>query len=291
MSLKEKGSALVSALMLILMIASICTLWITQTHHQIRLFRAQEEQRKALQLSDSAQFWGIVQLQGRKIKQTSPLIASTNGKGFALPKGWHAHVRLIDAQSLFNINSVVEQNLKLSYFLLLKHFIPKENIQEIFFSSISWLEHNAKSESFNTYYAQQNPPYQNSEQLLVSLSELNKIKGFTPEIIKKLKPFLTALPESTPININTASQDIIGILKPNLKETDIKKIIFARGKKGFQSSAALFEILESFKIPPANVTINSQYFWLEYEFISPSLQKINGKCLLYRPLIDRKSVV
>ena len=287
---KAKGSALISALMLILMIASVCTLWVTQTHYQIRLFRAKEEQRSAMLLSQALKFWAVGQLQDRKIQQTSPIIAKTDGKKFALPTGWQAKASIVDAQSIFNINSIVEKNLKISYFLLLKNLLPKTDVQEIFFSSISWIQHNAKSDSYNAFYAQQNPPYQNSEQTIISLNELNYIKGFTPSIIQQLKPYLTALPESTPININTASEKIIGILKPNLKKEDIKKIMYVRGEKGFKSSAALFDILESFKIPPANVTINSQYFWLDYELISPTHQKLSGKCLFYRPLIEKKAL-
>jgi general secretion pathway protein K len=256
----------------------------------VKLFHAKEEQQRAILLSQATHIWAVIQLQGRKIQQTSPIIASTNGQTFALPKDWRIKATLIDAQSVFNINSIVEQNQKLSYFLLLKQLLPKQDIQEIFFSGVSWLQHNSKSDNFNAFYAQQHPPYQSSEQIMQSLDELRYIKGFTTEIILKLKPYLTALPESTPININTANEEVLGILKPNLKKEDLKKIIYSRGEKGFKSSAALFDILESFKIPPANVTINSQYFWLDYELISPTHQKLSGKCLFYRPLIEKKAL-
>jgi len=286
---KQQGFALISALILILMIASICTLWITKTHYQVKLFHAKEEQQRAILLSQATHIWAVIQLQGRKIQQTSPIIASTNGQTFALPKDWRIKATLIDAQSVFNINSIVEQNQKLSYFLLLKQLLPKQDIQEIFFSSVSWLQHNSKSDNFNAFYAQQHPPYQSSEQIMQSLDELRYIKGFTTEIILKLKPYLTALPESTPININTANEEVLGILKPNLKKEDLKKIIYSRGEKGFKTSGELFEILESFQIPVSNVTINSQYFWLHYELMSPSHHNYRGKALFYRPLIEKKS--
>jgi general secretion pathway protein K len=286
---KQQGSALVSALMIILMIASICTLWVTETHFQILSFHRRQAQQEAIWLSKSIQFWAVNQLQGKKIQQISPVIATTKGQGFGLAKGWHIDAKLIDAQSMFNFNSITEQSMKISYYLLLKHLLKQNEVQDIFYASISWLQHNQKSEIYNSYYAKLPVPYQNSEQMLVSLDELGYIKGYTSKVIMALKPYLTTLPESTPININTANDKIIQILKPNLRTEDVKKIIYARGSKGFRSTGALFAILESFKIPPANITIHSQYFWLEYEISSPDKRKLIGKCLFYRPLIEKKS--
>ena len=287
---KQQGFALISALMLVLMIASVCTLWVTQTHYQLKIFHARQEQQRAILLSKALHFWAVTQLQDRKIQLTSAIIATTDGRGLALPKAWRAKATLWDAQSVLNINSIVEQNLRLAYFLLLKQQLPDTNIQDMYYASISWLQHNSKSNSFNAVYAQRHPPYQNSEQMMVSLDELRYIKGFTPQIIQQLKPYLTALPESTPININTASLAILSILKPDLKPKDLKKIMYTRGITGFKTSGALFEILESFKIPATNVTINSQYFWLDYELLGPSQRKLRGKALFYRPLIEKKAL-
>jgi len=62
----------------------------------------------------------------------------------------------------------------------------------------------------DTYYLSQEPPYRAGNNYLASIGELRLIKGFTPEIVDRLSPYVTALPSTaTKININTATPDML----------------------------------------------------------------------------------
>lgn len=103
-----------------------------------------------------------------------------------------------------------------------------------------------------------------------------------------MQPLLTVLPESMPININTAPKEILKTLKPNLKDKDVDKIIFVRGDKGFTSQNELYAILESLKIPAQNVTIFSQYFWVEVDITTPTHRHIQSEYLFLRRLSKKE---
>jgi len=55
-------------------------------------------------------------------------------------------------------------------------------------------------------------PYRAANLLMQSVDELRLVRGFTPEIVEKLRPWITALPQPTEINVNTASKDVLGAL-------------------------------------------------------------------------------
>lgn len=67
------------------------------------------------------------------------------------------------------------------------------------------------------YYEQQNPPYQCKKGPMYTLSELLLVKGITPEIYNKIRPYLTTVSSpSHPININTAGLPVLEALDDNI---------------------------------------------------------------------------
>lgn len=54
-------------------------------------------------------------------------------------------------------------------------------------------------------YRYQQPPLQPANRLLWSPSELRVVNGVTPEVYRRLAPYVTALPEVTALNVNTAT--------------------------------------------------------------------------------------
>ena len=70
------------------------------------------------------------------------------------------------------------------------------------------------------------------------------MKGYTAEVVARLQPYLVALPEPTPININTADAVLLAALDANLGLSDGEALVEARGEDGFKS-------VDSFKDQPA----------------------------------------
>lgn len=288
--IKQKGSALISALILILLISSIATAWISQTHHHIRQQLRLEENLQAQSLTDGAKIWTISILQKTKFRQTKALIARLPVKTLSLPPHWKMEAELIDAQSQLNLNTITEQSMRLVFYMLLKDVLKDtENapINDIYYATLSWIDPALLKQRFMQYqaqYAKAKPPYQSGGQPMLTLAEWRKVYGMTPMLYKKLQSFITALPESLPININTCDPRIISHLTPDLKPAQVKKFLFARGDRGFQTNQELFAILEEFKIPVQNITTQSQYFWLMVKISAPSGRQFQSKYLIYRQL-------
>lgn len=290
---KQKGSALISALILILVISSITTAWISQTHHHIRQQQRLEENMQAESLTDGAKIWTVSILKKTTFHQTKASIAKLPNNTLPLPPQWQMQAELIDAQAQLNINTITEQSMRLVFYLLLKDVLkdnPKAPINDIYYATLSWLDPGLLKQRFIQYqaeYAKAKPPYQSGGQPMQTFSEFRKIYGVTSAIYQKLTPYLTVLPENLPINLNTCDERIISHLTPDLKPSQVKKILFARGENGFSTNQELFAILEEFKIPVQNITTQSQYFWLEVNITSPSKRHFHSKYLIYRKLKNK----
>jgi len=116
-------------------------------------------------------------------------------------------------------------------------------------------------------YQQKTPPYRSSNRLMSSPTELLLVEGFTAEIYAKLQPFVTALPESTTVNINTASAEVIAALSSQLDLKKATEIVEDRGTV-FNNNKEFKDQTESYasdkgkyqlEIEPL-IGVSSQYF-------------------------------
>jgi len=87
-------------------------------------------------------------------------------------------------------------------------------------------------------------PYRTANQPMVSPTELLAIKGMTPAIYQKLAPFVCTLPISTtrtatPVNVNTASGELLMALSQNPDRGKISAFVERRDKDPARSVADL----------------------------------------------------
>ena len=132
----------------------------------------------------------------------------------------------------------------------------------------------AKDETL-TYTLSQTPPYLPAHQLLRSISELRLIEGVTPKLYQQLTPKLSALPQVTPLNINTMPPQLLPILGYGLSEEQVNTILKKRGKTGINKPEKLNLLLKRLNIRPDQVTINSQYFLCTSTLVSSDLTRTN----------------
>jgi general secretion pathway protein K len=104
-------------------------------------------------------------------------------------------------------------------------------------------------------YLAMDPPRRAPNRLLLDVSSLGRIKGFTPETIARLAPHVSALPESTSININSAPADLLQALIPGLDESAARAIVAERSHKAFDSLDAFRTKLPESTRMPTNVAL------------------------------------
>ncbi|NJN69740.1 MAG: general secretion pathway protein GspK [Nitrospira sp.] len=77
------------------------------------------------------------------------------------------------------------------------------------------------------YYQSLRPPYRAANSPLPGLGDLRLIKGFTPDIIERIEPYVTVYPleGGAPMNLNTADPIVIQTLDPSITQSIALEIV------------------------------------------------------------------
>lgn len=138
-----------------------------------------------------------------------------------------------DAQGRFNINNLAQptsRDTALFRYLLSVVKLDPNSIDAV----MDWIDSDATPRAMGAeddYYGTLPAPYRAANQPFASVDELRLVKGFTPEAVRALRPFLVALPASNAkINVNTASKDVLAALLPAVDVSSIEQFLRERGR-------------------------------------------------------------
>lgn len=93
-----------------------------------------------------------------------------------------------------------------------------------------------------TYLAQETP-YRAANGPMADPSELRMIKGVSAEAYAKLRPFISALPQPTTINVNTAPAPVLQALDVHIDATIAAELVKHRDEKPFKDKQAFLDAL------------------------------------------------
>ncbi len=89
----------------------------------------------------------------------------------------------------------------------------------------------------DAFYAAQPVPGLPADVPIVRTAELASVKGVTPQALDAVAPFLAALPAGTPVNLNTAPAEVLGVIVDGLDADRLAALIADRRPKPFTSIA------------------------------------------------------
>jgi general secretion pathway protein K len=72
---------------------------------------------------------------------------------------------------------------------------------------------------------------------LVAVEELLSVPGMEPRMLERLRPYVTMLPEATPVNANTASAEVLASQFDDFNVLDARRVIAARERAFFKDLA------------------------------------------------------
>ncbi|KTD30648.1 type II secretion system minor pseudopilin GspK [Legionella maceachernii] len=265
---KSNGSALISALFIMTLVAIAATAMSTRLQLDIYRTRLTIMSDKLYLASQAVSFWAMSELTHSKNQFT---ISDEFGKVLDFPKQFKSIYpdillkgELYDLQSRFNLNNISEQKYQLPFLHLLKQITPlnQQQREELRLILNNWLTpyQPGQDNEISLYYMKQKPPYYPAQQLMRSVSEFRLLKGISAKLYRRLLNQMTVLPESTPININTASRPVLTTLGYGLTTTQVNELIKARGKKGITNLKQITPILKKLNIRDEQITLASQYF-------------------------------
>lgn len=125
--------------------------------------------------------------------------------------------RIFDAQGKFNLNNLVRGNAPSPPDIgAFKHLLQSLSIDpNLSDAVIDWIDTDSNASPAGAEdidYLQMKTPYRTANQPMQSVEELRLVRGFTREIVDKLRPWVTALPQPGAININTAPKEVLAAL-------------------------------------------------------------------------------
>jgi general secretion pathway protein K len=257
------GGALLTALFIMTLIAIVATAMSSRL--QLDIYRTQLAitHDKLYLASQAVTFWALSELNTSEFKVNKPFP----------PKMSTIYPQIIlsgelyDLQGRFNLNNLTNKKSFPSFTNLMGQAYPRFTNNErikLLLAIKDWIapyDLSRGKDDYTAYYLSQKPPYYPSHQLFASVSELRLIQDVSAAFYLAIEPLVTVLPEPTPININTASKNILMTLGNGLDEEQVEEIIQARGKKGFKNLNEISELLKKLDVPNEQVTLESQYFF------------------------------
>ncbi len=203
---------------------------------------------------------------------------------------------IFDAQGRFNLNNLADADTQTQddFIRLINAAYPKigtEGARAIATAVNNWIKQGAINNTLDDYYAKQTPPYRAPHRLMASVSEFRLVKGVTAELYAALSPYITALPETTPININSAAPPVLMSLSLTLT-LSAAQTIYARTRQAPFPSTAIFnqfDVIKNNRIPDNKITVNSNYFLVK-SVIKIGQQEILLYTLLQRMLNSNKPI-
>ncbi|MGV8923075.1 MAG: type II secretion system minor pseudopilin GspK [Thermomonas sp.] len=113
----------------------------------------------------------------------------------------------------------------------------------------------------DAHYLALQPPHLAANRPLIDIAELALVAGFDDTVRARLRPFVTALPRFTAVNVNTASPEVIAASVDGLTLDDARGIVAQRGRSYFRDiSDFTRQLPPGLNVPSDGLTVNSDYF-------------------------------
>lgn len=269
----EKGAALLTVLLMVAVIAVIAVgvlddirFGVRRTFNARAASQAQWYALGAEQLARAR----IARLLDRDPGKTS-LEGDWNGRTVAFPiEHGSLQVRISDATGCFNLNSLVEadqgepfrrRELGVRQFAVLLNQLGVAGEQELAENLAEWMDSNdvGLSAAEDPGYATLPVPYRTAGSPLAEVSELRAVRGYTPEIYARLRPYVCALPTTdlSPVNLNTLAPEkallLTALTEGKVAPATARGVLAARPAHGWADAQAFWGQQALLATPPGDV--------------------------------------
>lgn len=249
---RQQGSATLTALIVMVLATMILASLIWQQHLSIRQLEYQRDRRQAEWLHIAAtDFARFVLAEDSRVSSQDHLgepwaipLADTKIadflRGVDIPQEIR-HVSLIgqvvDAQGRFNLNSLVDATGQANgkALAVFQRLLENTGLDRALAAPIA------------TSLVRSGFRFR-------EVAELQGFNGFTEQAMRRLKHLLTVLPESTPVNVNTASADVLRALFQGMSTGQATAFIAARQENPLKSNVEIQNLLTRLGIHQAAET-------------------------------------
>lgn len=195
-----------------------------------------------------------------------------------------------DMQGRFNLNNLVDNSLMAdpAQEKMLQSIIDQVNqkdadlqISPFVVNRIAdWIDKDLNTSADGAEdqeYLQADVPYRAANQFMASPTELGAILGVTPKDENALLPYVSALPNPTTVNVNTASEAVLMSLNKGITSQIASDLVAYRKDKPFTSKADFENKLkDGYKI-----TVDNKLFDVKSDYFMVSIDAAIGRTQLH----------
>jgi len=207
--------------------------------------------------------------------------------------GGVVHARLLDPQGRFNVNDlVVAGQSNPNAVAVFTRLLQRVGLDPSLAQAVVAFEMppGSPGAGLDAIYLGRPTPYRAARQPLSGVSELRLVAGFTRKIVHDLRPYITALPLVTPINVNTAPALVLVALCPGLTTKQADTLGALVLQTPFTSEAAFQAALPHGVLPAYPIAVQTHYFLAHVTARFGGLVE-RRRALLYRAVRGQKTVI
>lgn len=196
--------------------------------------------------------------------------------------------RIVDQQGAFNLNNLVTQGkVSLAQLAHFRRLLEILNLPEELADALAdWIDEDNQPQprygAEDRYYLALDPPYLTANQPLTDLDELALVRGFDDNVRARLRPYVTALPRFTAVNVNTAPPGVLSAVIEGLDLGGAQRLVTQRDLAYYRSAEDFRKRLPGgAEAAATDITVSSDYFMATLRVTVGGAQA-RGKALLAR---------
>jgi len=294
---RQKGVVIVVALFFLALVATMAYLMMSRLERDTRRTSLLVHDTQAEFYAQGSIDWAIEQLRENLSKQKPNVTVDIMPAQSPINEinGYAISSKITDMQARINLNNVTNAEAQADFKRLLQLMSPEINeqkAQEITLALVDWITPGQQQNEYNKYYMSLPVPYRAAHRMMASASELQLVKGMTPAVYKALEPYITALPASTLVNVQTAPAQVLAALSPKMTIETGKAVEKVRVDTKLASTEAFLnlDVIKNHDVPAEKITVISNYFLVETT-VAIEKQKVVLYTLLERTGNDNKGSI
>jgi general secretion pathway protein K len=276
----QRGLVLVTALLIVAIVAATAAYLSLGQHLWLRQMQNLTDRSQSDSMRHAALDWiGILLMRELKDGNVDHLGEAWAKELPPLPyEGGVIKASVSDATARFNLNNLVKgDQASVPDIAAFQKLLRSLELNPVLAEAVvDWIDQDNVTRAGGAEdleYLTSEQPYRAANQQLTSIDELRLIRGFTPETVEKLRPYVTILPQGTGINLNTASQFVLSAIFPDMTPNQADVLVKAREAKPFPNQQEAYKFVPNQRIPEVSAAVASAYFLVDLHISYGRLQR------------------
>ncbi|HLQ26190.1 MAG TPA: type II secretion system minor pseudopilin GspK [Acidiferrobacterales bacterium] len=277
----QSGLALITAMLVIAIVVTAAAylslgqqIWLRQAQNLADMAQADTVARAGFDLAV------ILLTQDAKNSATDDLTQTWAQPIPVFPvEGGAVTAAISDAQGHFNLNNLAGTSAGDN--AVFRRLLTSQNFNPDLTDALKdWLDSDSNTRpngAEDNEYLALPTPYRAANQLLQSVDELRLVRGFSAEVVQKLRPWVTVLPVATLINVNTAPAPVLSALCGESLSV-VEQWVVERVKNPYTPD----RLPPCGQVPAGAYSVKTEYFEVTVQTQFGRLRR-QTQALIYRP--------